>query len=157
MNDETTKPQTQQKQNGATNENPYARVEEALGAVFNLMAAHPGYAGKTAKEIHERVLPAIATRQYRLVRKESGEAVAFLSWAFVSERVERRLAVKNKVPRPSDWQSGKTGLLMDVVAANPQMAHQMIKRLKADVFPDKRLKAFAMRRGANKAELKEVE
>ena len=139
-------------------ENPYARWEESLGAIVNLMAAHPRYAGKTLKDIHERVLPPLAARQFRLVRQESGEAVAYLSWAMVSEGVEKLIGKKNRTPRPSDWQSGETGLLMDVVCADARMAQQMIRRLKEEVFAGKTLKALTAKsgNGNGKSELTEV-
>lgn len=155
MNDTTSR-----SDNGKRKENPYAHLEESLGAIVNLMAAHPHYAGKTLKDIHERVLPPLAARQFRLVRNEDGEAVAYLSWAMVSDGVEKLIGKKNRPPRPSDWQSGETGLLIDVVCADSRMAQQMIRRLKAEVFADKTLKALTAKsgngNGEGKAELTQV-
>ena len=44
----------------------FTEVEQALGAVFNLMASHPAYAGRNIADLHAKLLPPIAMRQYRM-------------------------------------------------------------------------------------------
>ena len=80
----------------------FTEVEQALGAVFNLMASHPAYAGRNIADLHAKLLPPIAMRQYRIVRGKDGNASAFMSWALVGDIGIRSFAkrrITNKTQR----------------------------------------------------------
>ena len=132
----------------------FTEVEQALGAVFNLMASHPAYAGRNIADLHAKLLPPIAMRQYRIVRGKDGNASAFMSWALVGDTVLGRLQNGESQIKPSDWKSGENGVIMDLAAPNARAAQLMVQKLKEEVFADKPLKALRVAEG--KAELTEV-
>ena len=150
MNDIANK-ETENKEEG---DKLFAEVEQALGAVFNLMASHPAYAGRNIADLHTKLLPPIAMRQYRIVRGKDGNAAAFVSWALVGDTILGRLQNGESQIKPSDWKSGENGVIMDLAAPNARAAQLMVQKLKEEVFADKPLKALRVAEG--KAELTEV-
>lgn len=115
---------------------PFAHIELVLGTAFNLMARDPNYARRAVGGVHQLLVPAIATEQYQIVRAESGEAVAFATWALASDEVERKLAEGTGRLVPSDWQSGNVALLIDLIAPNRRWCPALVSRLKEERFPD---------------------
>ena len=119
----------------------FAEVERNLGAVLNMIAGDPQLAGKPLAELHERVLPALVSRQFRMVRERSGEISAYISWALASKELEQRL-LKDKRLAPSDWQSGETALIVDLVANTPQKRGILLNAVKQGVLCDRVVKAL---------------
>ena len=66
------------------------------------MASHPAYAGRNIADLHAKLLPPIAMRQYRIVRGKDGNASAFMSWALVGDTVLGRLQNGESQIKPSD-------------------------------------------------------
>lgn len=139
------KPKPTKKKSGKVN--PFLKIEADLGAVINLMAASKRHADRPLRDLHRTLLPAIATRQFRLVRDDDGQPVAYLSWANVSPEVEEKLQKGDAKLLPSEWRSGKTGMLIDLVCESQDMARAMVDRLKREVFPNTVFKA--RRKGPN--------
>ena len=131
----------------------YHDLETALGQAVQVLAQSPLYVEKPLKEIYERLLPALVTRQYRILRNKEGQSVAYISWALVSEEVERKLEAGDDLSL-SDWQSGTIGMLMDVVAKSAPANNLLVDRLKVEMFKGKSLKA--MRVEGDKVEVSEV-
>jgi len=123
-------------------DNPFRDIEEALGAVLHLMASSEPHAGQTLRRLHERVLPPVVTRQFRLVRNDRGEAIAFASWAMASDEVEKKMTEGGEGLMPSEWQSGETAMLMDVVCKDQDFARSIVARLKREVFPNRVFKVL---------------
>jgi cytolysin-activating lysine-acyltransferase len=67
--------------------------------------------------------------------------VAF--WATASEEVEQRLAAGTSRLRPQDWKSGNRLWVVEVIAPFGG-AEEMVKDLKAKVFPQRELKFLAV-------------
>ena len=128
-------------------------LNKSFGMLLQLMAKTPGWAQRNAKDIYEKTLPPLLTKQFRFAVNDEGDAVSFISWALISSEVESKVANKEHLAL-SDWQSGDTGLVVDVVCPNPQTATALIGKLKRELFIDKTLKA--MRMGKDGAELTEV-
>lgn len=125
-----------------------ANLSKSFGMLVQLMAKTPGWAQRSAKDIYEKALPALLTRQFRFVVDDEGDAVSYISWATISPEVESQLADKDALAL-SDWQSGDTGLVIDIVCQNPQTAAALIGKLKQEQFADKPLKAMRAQRGAD--------
>lgn len=125
----------------------FAKLERMLGAAFNLLVSHKKYAAMPAATFHARLLPPIAAQQFRLVRDEDGNAVAFVAWAMVNDVILGRLEAGEDVTKPGDWRCGDIPVIMDVVAPNPRGGSQLVQRVKDDVFPDKPLKAMRFKDG----------
>lgn len=138
-------------------EDPFAAAKndlnKALGMLVALMAKTPGWAEKSAKDIYERNLPPLAARQFRLAVDSEGEAVSYISWALASKAVEEKAARRDALAA-SDWQSGDTGLVVDVVCADAKAATRLVAALKQEVFADRTLKALRVSKdGAALAEV----
>lgn len=140
------------------NENPFHVVEADIGAVLNLMATSKWHAARSLKDLHLHLLPAIVTRQFRLVRNAEKRPVAFLSWACVSPEVGRRLQEDEDMKLlPSEWRSGDTAMLIDLVCDDQKMVSEMVARLKREVFPRTVLKVRRKGPGESKPTWREVE
>jgi len=137
-------------------QNPFKPVEEALGAVFNLLARHHPHSGRPLGKIHGHILSPIALGQYRLVRNQDGEAVGYASWAKVSPEAERKYVEGQGRPEPSEWQCGDVALLIDLVADDPKIAQSMVWRLKRDLFADAVFKSRGVNPKNGKTEWMEV-
>ncbi len=126
---------------------PYAPIERALGAVLHLMAQNAQCSGKSLNELYQRVLPAIVTKQFRLVRNDDEEVIAYASWALASPETEKKIIEGQEALRPSDWQSGTSAFLIDLVSLDPKLSAGFVHRLKKEVFPDTVFKAQRAVRG----------
>ena len=120
----------------------YAEFDRMLGGAFGVMAASAQYAKKTLKELHERVLPPVALRQFRLVRDDDGRACGFISWAKVNAETMKKLQEGDGKITPAEWNNGDIGVVMDMVAPNNQSATLLVQRLKAELFTDSALHAM---------------
>lgn len=65
--------------------------------------------------VERLVLPAILNGQYRLYRR-GANPVAYVSWAYLSEEVERRFVRAPITLNPEDWKSGERAWLIDFIA-----------------------------------------
>ena len=138
-----------EKRRESSRDDPFAQIERALGAAFHLMAQDPGCAGKKLDELYRSVLPAIVTKQFRMVRNDQGEIVAYASWALVSPEAEKKATESEDPIALADWQSGKTALLVDLVCLDRKIAGEFVRRLKKEVFPDTIFKARKASRNGN--------
>ena len=154
MNEKTKKQKADEANKRKEADKLFAEVEQALGAVFNLMSSLPAYGRRSIAELHSKLLPPIAVRQYRIVRGKDGNAVAFISWALVSDQILGRLQNGESKIKPKDWKDGENGVVMELMAPNARAAQVMVQKLKEELFVDKTLKALRVVEG--KAELTEV-
>ena len=114
---------------------PYGPIEGALGAILHVLAQDPASSGRKLDELHRSLLPAIATRQFRIIRGDDGAAVAYATWALVSAEVEAKIVEGKEPLAPSDWQSGATAMLIDLISLDPKLAGKIVAKLKREVFP----------------------
>ena len=92
-------------------------IESTIGATLLLIMKSATHKHLFASEFEWRVLPAIATKQSRIFRSEKNEPVAFISWASVSEEVEKRILATGSVKLASnEWLSGDKVILVDVIS-----------------------------------------
>ena len=60
------------------------------------------------------VLPAIMHKQFRIYH-ESGRAIAYVAWAYLSEEVEAAYVRNPLTLQPKDWKSGNRGWIVDFI------------------------------------------
>jgi cytolysin-activating lysine-acyltransferase len=90
-------------------------------------------------------MPPILLQQFRLFYAKDRPIGAIL-WAYVSDEVADRLAAGNARLRPQDWKSGDTLWVVDVIAPFSG-TDEMLKDLKAKVFPERDVRFRAMEGG----------
>lgn len=87
----------------------------AFGQVVWLMNRSRLHRHLPLSDLDWRVRAPLALKQYRVFRVR-GRAVAFVSWAFASDEVARRLQTSSPQLQPSDWRSGQRPVVVDMVA-----------------------------------------
>jgi len=87
-----------------------------MGQIVGLMARSPDHKHLFLADLEWRVLPPMLLRQCRVIHK-AGLPVAFVSWALLSEEVEKRfLATPELRLKPEDWKSGDRPWIVDLIA-----------------------------------------
>ncbi len=136
----------------------FALIERNLGAVYNLLSQVPMGAREPLRKLNWTVLPAVALRQFRLVRDKDGTPVAYVSWALFSQRVEEKitkLPIDDKLFQsivPSDWNSGERPFIIDLYAKEPKVGQLLVTRIKRELFPNTELRARGIRAGGKETE-----
>jgi cytolysin-activating lysine-acyltransferase len=91
-------------------------LNHVLGEAVSLMLPMAKYQEWRLADLKARVLPPIALRQCKIFRQK-GFPVAFVSWALVSEDIEKRLATKPELPlMPREWRSGSRLCFIDIAS-----------------------------------------
>lgn len=101
-----------------------------LGKVTWLLSLSPQHRYMFLADLDWRIRPAIVLRQCRLFHKDN-RAVAFVSWAYVSDEVAGRLQLMPGRLQPQEWRSGNKFMLVDVVApfgGAEQIVQEVIKQ-----------------------------
>lgn len=109
-----------------------------VGPIMWLYMHTPTYKHLFMADIEWLVLPPLILNQFKLYLKDEAP-VAYASWAFVSEDVEKRLATGQLRLGPGDWKSGDRLWLIDLVAPFGG-AQEILKDLREVVFPGRNIK-----------------
>jgi hemolysin-activating ACP:hemolysin acyltransferase len=112
----------------------YAQASLVLGQAVSLFCRSPAHRHLLLSDLEWRLVPPIALRQFRLIFKKE-MPYGFVSWALVSEDVERRLDRPDFRLRPADWSSGDRAWIIDVVAP-PDQALGFIDAIKEKVLAE---------------------
>lgn len=104
----------------------------------SLFCQSPAHRHLLLSDLEWRLVPPIALRQFRLIYKKE-MPYGFVSWALVSEDVERRLDRPDFRLRPADWKSGDRAWVIDVVAP-PDQALGFIDAIKEKVLAGREVK-----------------
>jgi cytolysin-activating lysine-acyltransferase len=91
-------------------------------------------------------------QQFRLFY-DKAKPIGVVFWGTVSEEVELRLSAGTSRMRPQDWKSGDRLWAVEVIAPLGG-ADEMVKDLKAKVFPEREMKVLAV--GAKGREVRVV-
>jgi cytolysin-activating lysine-acyltransferase len=91
-------------------------VESAIGIALMLATKSKNHQFLFASDFEWLILPAISLKQYKVFRSKKSEPIAFVTWAKVSEDVEKRLLNGHIKLAPKDWKSGDKLVLIDVIA-----------------------------------------
>lgn len=135
----------------------------SIGELVTIFSRSPAHKHYSLADIEWMVLPPVASGQFYVVEalhKESGVRVpiAALSWALVSEEVDRRLAEQGPgvrvCLRPDEWKSGDIAWLVDAVGST-EGVRAGLRWLKDGPFKERSLKLVV--RGADKARVETLD
>jgi len=110
--------------NDTTSSDPAAQLAAAkkeltklplLGPAMWLMARDQRLRYTFVGDLDWRLLPPLLADQCRLYSK-ADMPWAFVTWAFVSDEVDKRLRTTSPVIAPHEWKSGENPWLIDVIA-----------------------------------------
>ena len=118
------------------------KVSEVLGEIVWLMSQSPLHKHVFISDLEWRVMTPILLQQFRLFYDRQ-KPLGVIFWASVSEEVEARLAAGTTRMRPQDWKSGDRLWVVEAIAPFGG-AEEMVKDLKAKVFPGREIKALAV-------------
>ena len=110
-------------------------IESILGSVSWLMTRSPFHKHLFITDLEWLVMPAVALKQMRIFRNKK-MPIAYISWAYISEEVEKRLLSGSVKLAPNDWKSGDKIWIIDHVAPFGG-GHQFLKIIQEQVFKDK--------------------
>lgn len=94
----------------------YIAMESVIGAVCLLATKSNTHRHLFASDYEWLILPAIRLRQFSLLRNKKNEPMAFVSWALVSDNVEKRLLDGILKLKPAEWKSGNKIYIIDVIS-----------------------------------------
>jgi cytolysin-activating lysine-acyltransferase len=96
---------------------PVIGLESVIGAAAVLAMRSQNHKHLFSGDFEWLIIPPIALKQFRLFRQKKQNApIAFVSWASVSDEVEKRLLKGVIKLAPKDWNSGKNLWLIDVIS-----------------------------------------
>lgn len=128
------------------------KTSEVLGEIVWLMSQSPLHKQFFVSDLEWFVMTPMLLQQFRLFY-DKAKPVGVVFWASVSEEVEARLAAGTSRMRPQDWKSGDRLWVVEAIAPFGG-AEEMVKDLKAKVFPGREIKALAV--GAKGREVRVV-
>lgn len=128
------------------------KTSEVLGEIVWLMSQSPLHKQFFVSDLEWFVMTPMLLQQFRLFYDKQ-KPVGVVFWASVSEEVEARLAAGTSRMRPQDWKSGDRLWVVEAIAPFGG-AEEMVKDLKAKVFPGREMKVLAV--GAKGKEVRVV-
>lgn len=123
-----------------------------LGEIVWLMSQSPLHKQFFISDLEWFVMAPVLMQQFRLFYAKN-KPIGVVLWARVSPEVEARLAAGTSKLRPQDWKSGDKLWVVEVIAPFGA-AEELVKDLKAKVFPNEKIKFVAM--GTNGKEVREI-
>jgi cytolysin-activating lysine-acyltransferase len=118
------------------------KTSEVLGEIVWLMSQSPLHKQLFISDTEWLVMTPMLLQQFRLFY-DKAKPVGVIFWASVSEEVEARLAAGTTRMRPQDWKSGDRLWVVEAIAPFGA-AEEMVKDLKAKVFPGREIKLLAV-------------
>ena len=118
------------------------RFHQIVGEVVMLMSGHSQHEHNWLLDLKTSLFPAVALRQFKIIRGSNDQTVGFVSWAKVNEEAEERLKQTGRL-RPADWDSGDRVVLVEVIGPSNKAEDELAEKIRADVFeniPIKRLR-----------------
>jgi cytolysin-activating lysine-acyltransferase len=108
----------------------------------NLMTQIPSKRHHFYIDIDWQIMPPLILNQAKLYIKE-GVPRAYVSWASVSDDVQKRLAKGDMRLAPCEWKSGEHLWIMNLVSpfGSPEA---MIKEVREQMFPTQAIKAVLL-------------
>jgi hemolysin-activating ACP:hemolysin acyltransferase len=121
----------------------------SVGEIVMLLSRSPAYKYHSLADIEWMVLPAAALGQFYVVEaahKEHGfrAPIAVVTWAVVSDEVDRRLADQaggRLRLHPDEWKSGETAWIIDAAGSGEGIA-AALRRLLAGPLKQRSVKAI---------------
>jgi cytolysin-activating lysine-acyltransferase len=119
-----------------------AAVEKVslFGQVAWLLLQYPPHEHRFVSDFDWMVMPAVQLNQFRLWQN-NGMPIVYASWAYLNEAAEARIKQDIKKLVPTDWKSGETLWLIDLIAPFGG-ADEAVADLKATVLEGKTIKSL---------------
>lgn len=114
----------------------FVSLESALGAVSMLAMKSANHKYLFVSDYEWLVMPPVALKQFVLFRTEKNEPIAFISWARISEDVEKRLLSGSIKLKPQEWNSGDKLYIIDMISPFG-IGKEILKQLNDKMFNDK--------------------
>ena len=122
-------------------------VAASIGEIALVLARSPETKHNFLADLEWLVLPAVFNRQFYVVQAASQETgfrapIAFVTWALVSETVDRRLEAdlgQRIRLKPEEWKSGEIAWIVDLVGA-PAGVRRALQWLKVRPFRERAAK-----------------
>lgn len=124
------------------------KMSEVLGEVVWLMSQSPVHKQFFVSDLEWFVMTPVLLQQFRTYYAQD-RPLGVVLWASVSAEVAERLAGGVTKLRPQDWKSGEELWAVEVIAPFGG-AEEMIKDLKAKVFPGREVRYVAVTPGGEK-------
>jgi cytolysin-activating lysine-acyltransferase len=118
------------------------KVSEVLGEIVWLMSQSPLHKQFFIADLEWFVMTPVLLQQFRLFYAKD-RPMGVVLWAFVDDDTAGRLAAGTNKLRPQDWKSGNTLWAVEVIAPFGG-ADEMLKDLKAKVFPTREVRYVAV-------------
>jgi hemolysin-activating ACP:hemolysin acyltransferase len=131
-------------------------ISANIGDLVVILSRSPAHKHYSFADLEWMVLPPVLAGQCYIVEARHREQgfrtpIAALTWAFVSEDVDKRLAQQcagsRVCLRPDEWRSGEIAWLIDVVGV-AEGVEAGLRWLKDGPFKDRTLKLFTNRANA---------
>ena len=128
----------------------YTSLESAVGVALMLSARSIEHKNKTINELEKRFLPSISNRQFKIFRTPNNRPIAFISWAKISDEVEKKILDNGSSIEASEWSSGSNIYIMDIIAPKG-IGLKAIESLQKSDFKNKKVKIIKKDGGKNTA------
>jgi cytolysin-activating lysine-acyltransferase len=112
-----------------------------LGPIVWLLSQTPSHRHLFLSDLEWRILPPVSLGQCKLYMKGNAP-LAFVSWAKVTDEVERRLSKGNVRLAPAEWANGDKIWLVDVIAPFGGVP-ELMKDLNENVFQEQEVNYLA--------------
>ncbi|MCE8510972.1 toxin-activating lysine-acyltransferase [Ruegeria pomeroyi] len=98
------------------------------------------------------VLPAVASGQFHVL-KNGAFPVAYCSWAFLNEDVEKKYILNTNSLEHTDWNSGSRLWFIDWISPFSTKFTWTLKRAMDERFPDQVARSIRVKKGSNKGKV----
>lgn len=114
-------------------------LENAFGVAAYLASRTVSHKFLFAQDFEWLITPAITLNQYKIYRqKDNNNPLAFVSFANITEEVEKRILSGNRKLAPQDWNAGNKLYLIDIIS--PYLSQKdVLEQLAKTDFADKDL------------------
>lgn len=106
-----------------------------IGDVVLLAAASKTHRGFPIADVIEILLPPIDCNQFRIYHDRKGRPIGLVTWAWMTQKVYDRYRAGRVVLSPEEWSGGDLLVATDFIAPYGH-AHQIIRELRNEIFPD---------------------
>jgi len=88
---------------------------KTLGQITWLMTLSKGHRDMKVNQIEPRILAPLMMKQVRVFTKGT-QPLAAITWAYVSDEVEAKIAARSSDLTLEDWRSGKKVVIVDCIS-----------------------------------------
>lgn len=112
----------------------FISMESCIGAVSMLAAKSTNHKHLFFSDLEWRFLPPIMLKQFKVFRSEKNIPMAFVSYARISEEIEKRILSGDLRLAPKDWNSGDRLWIIDVIDPLGGGTTAILKQLEENDF-----------------------